>query len=61
MTNNNNPGHLPDIYNNNLNKGENSFLHFESDEVCTISEIKIANYFDIFEASLKEKLQESYP
>ncbi len=53
---NNNPGHLPDAYNNNLNEGENSFLHSEPDEVCMIPETEIANYLDIFETSLKEKL-----
>ncbi len=56
MTNNNNPGHLSDAYNNSFNKEENNFLHSESDEVCTISETEIANYLDIFEANLKEKL-----
>ncbi len=58
---NNNPGHLPGAYNNSLNEGENSFLHSESDEVRTIPETEIANYLDTFEASLKEKLQESCP
>ncbi len=56
---NNNPGHLSNTYNNSFNKGENSFLHSEPDEVYTIPETEIANYLDIFEASLKEKLQES--
>ncbi len=58
---NNNPGHLPDAYNNSLNKGENSFLHSEPDEVYTMPETEIVNYLDTFEASLKEKLQESCP
>ncbi len=58
MTNNNHK-HLPSVYNNSLNKGENSFLHSESDEVCMIPETKIMNYLDIFETNLKEKLQES--
>ncbi len=61
MTNNNNPGHLPDTYNNSLNEGENSFLYSEPDEVRTIPETEIANYLDTFETSLKEKLQESCP
>ncbi len=58
MINDNNPGYLPGIYNNSFNEGENSFLHSESDEVRTIPETEVANYLDIFEASLKEKLQE---
>ncbi len=53
---NNNPKYLPDVYNNNFNKGENSFLHSEPDKVHTIPETEIANYLDIFEVSLKEKL-----
>ncbi len=61
MVNNNNPKHLPNIYNNSLNKRKNSFLHSESDKVHTIPETEIANYLDIFETSLKEKLQESCP
>ncbi len=56
---NNNPRHLPSAYNNSLNEGENSFLHSEPNEVRTIPKTKIANYLDTFEASLKEKLQES--
>ncbi len=56
MANNNNLKYLPDIYNNNLNEGENSFFHFESDKICTILETEITNYLDIFEANFKEKL-----
>ncbi len=58
---NNNPGHLPDAYNNSLNEGKNSFLHSELDEIRTIPETEIANYLDTFETSLKKKLQESCP
>ncbi len=61
MTNNNNPGHLPDAYNNSLNEEENSFLHSESDEVRTIPVTEIANYLDTFEVSFKEKLQKPCP
>ncbi len=52
---NNNLKYLLDIYNNSFNEG-NSFLHSESDKVYTIPETEIANYLDIFEASLKKKL-----